>query len=71
MTPIEEVEERQAQLDLLYARLAERAGEPRVDAMLLLLRVSDHTLAEARKLALQAEASPQNIARKPGRRRLN
>ncbi|QQV77955.1 hypothetical protein H5J25_04190 [Sphingomonas aliaeris] len=62
MTRLEEVERKQVELDALYAALVERAGDPAIDPMLLLLRVADQHIAEARRIALAADPEPQQLA---------
>ena len=55
MSVIEEVERTQAELDLLYAQLVSRAGDPYVDAMLDLLRLTDGTIEETRWMAISLD----------------
>jgi hypothetical protein len=71
MTRIEEVEKKQAELDALYAALIKRAGDAAIDPMLLLLRVADRNIAEARRMALAEDLGPQTVAWTPDSKRLN
>ena len=71
MTRIEEVEIKQAELDALYAALVKRAGDPAIEPMLLLLRVADQNIAEARRMALTEDPEPQQLAWLPGGKRFD